>query len=178
MTLHYNDAGFCMSKLLHNATFWTSIILLILTDILFIGILFDFFNFGSVIGPYRLNHWIGWIGFGLFLVYVPIFVLSRRKFAGKFRLFLGLHVLINLTSYLLVTIHFASQISRPEEFYPDLGTGVVQYIFMIILVGTGFLQRFNLLSSYRKKWLFLHRSSILALTVILIFHILHGIGLL
>jgi len=167
-----------MNKLLHNATFWISITLLILTDIFFIGTIFGFFNFGSVIGPYRLNHWIGWIGFSLFLAYVPIFVLSRRKFAGKFRVFLGLHVLINLTSYLLVTIHFASQISRPAAFYPDLGTGVVQYIFMIILVVTGFLQRFNLLSSYRKKWLFLHRSSIFALTIILIFHILHGIGLL
>lgn len=167
-----------MSSIFRNAYFWLSIILLALADIFFIGTVLDYFDFGSVIGLYRLNHWLGWIGFGLFLAYVPIFVLARRKYVGKIKVLLGLHVLINLTSYLFVTIHFASQISRPAAFYPDLGTGLVQFIFMIVLVTTGFLQRFNLLSQFRKKWLFLHKSSIFALLVILIVHILHGIGLL
>jgi hypothetical protein len=164
-----------MSRFLHNWTFWTAISLLILTDILFIGTILEYFNFSSVIGQYRLNHWTGWIGIIFIAIHIPIFVWAKRKYSKKIRTFLTIHVIGMLSSYLLITIHFASQISRPAEFYPDLGTGVAQYLFMIILIITGFLQRFNLLSKHRKKWLFLHRSSIFALLIIIVFHILHGI---
>jgi hypothetical protein len=164
-----------MASALRNVYFWVAILLFAITDILFIGIIFDYFNFGAVIGQYRLNHWIGWIGIIFIAIHIPIFVWVRRKYSGKIRVFLGIHVIGMLLSYLLITIHFASQISRPAEFYPDLGTGVAQYIFMIILIITGFLQRFNLLSKHRKKWPFLHRSSIFALLIIIVFHILHGI---
>lgn len=164
-----------MNRLLHNGTFWIAIFLLILTDILFVGTMLDYFNFGSVIGQYRLNHWIGWIGIIFIVIHLPIFVWVKRKYSGKIKVFLGTHVIGTLLSYLLITIHFASQISRPSEFYPDLGTGVALYIFMITLIVTGFLQRFNLLGKHRKKWLFLHRSSIFATLIIIIFHILHGI---
>lgn len=164
-----------MNSIFRNVYFWIALFLLIVTDVLFIGTIFGYFNFGSVIGPYRLNHWLGWIGIIFIAIHIPIFVLARRKYTGKIRLLLGIHVIGNLASYLVISIHFASQISRSATFYPDLGTGVAQYIFMIILIITGFLQRFNLLSKYSKKWLFLHRSSIFALLIIIIFHILHGI---
>lgn len=164
-----------MSSRLRNGFFWFAVISLILTDVLFLGVIFGYFNFGSVIGSYRLNHWLSWIGFIVIIIHLPIFIIIRRKYSQKIRLALGIHVIANLLSYLIITIHFASQISRPPEFYPDLGTGVAQYIFLIILVTTGFLQRFNILSNYRKKFLFLHRSSIFALLIIIIFHIIHGI---
>lgn len=164
-----------MNSIFRNANFWISLFLLILTDVLIIGTLLGYFNFGSVIGQYRLNHWLGWIGIIFITIHIPIFVVVKRKYTGKIRLLLGIHVIGNLASYLLISIHFASQISRPAAFYPDLGTGVAQYVFMTILIITGFLQRFNLLRKYRNKWLFLHRSSLFALLVIIVFHILHGI---
>ncbi|WNZ29801.1 MAG: hypothetical protein IAX21_02790 [Candidatus Bathyarchaeota archaeon] len=167
-----------MNSIFRNVYFWLSVILLFLAAVLFLGIILDFFDFGFIIGPYRFNHWLGWIGTIFIATYVPLFVLLKPKYIRRIRLLLGIHVVGNLIAYLLITIHFASQISRPAAFYPTLGTGVVQFIFLIILVTTGILQRFNLLSNYRKKWLFLHRSSVLALLMILLFHILHGLGLL
>jgi len=167
-----------MNLIFRNPYFWLSVILLVLADVLFLGIILAVFDFGFVIGPYRFNHWVGWFGIIFIATYVPLFVFFKQKYIRRIRLLLGVHVLGNLTAYLFITIHFASQISRPAAFYPTLGTGVVQYIFLIILVTTGILQRFNLLSNYRKKWLFLHRSSVLALFMIVIFHILHGLGLL
>lgn len=164
-----------MTTLFRNGFFWFAIVSLILTDVLFVGIVIDYFSFGSVIGAYRLHHWLGWIGIGFIAIHLPLFIIVRRKYTSKIRLALGIHVIGNLLSYLIITIHFASQISRPADFYPDLGTGVAQYIFLITLIATGFLQRFNIFSSYRKKFLFLHRSSIFALLIIIVFHILHGI---
>jgi hypothetical protein len=102
----------------------------------------------------------------------------KRRYVNRIRLFLGIHVLGNLTAYLLITIHFASQISRSPKYYPDLGTGIALYIFMITLVTTGFLQRFALLTKMRKTWRFLHTSSVFGLFVIIGIHILHGLGIL
>ncbi len=166
-----------MTSAMRRGYFWLSLFLLILTDIFFVGVILDWFDFGFVIGPYRINHWLGWIGFVFILIHIPLFVTLKRKYVNKIRLFLGIHVLGNLTAYLLISIHFASQISRPAQFYPDLGTGLALYIFMITLVATGFLQRFNLLSKYRKTWRFLHTSSVTALLVLILFHILHGINI-
>jgi hypothetical protein len=165
------------SRLLRDSYFWISVFLLIITDLLFIGVVLDWFDVGATIGPFRLNHWLGWIGFLFIALHVPIFVTLKRRYVGKIRLLLAIHVIGNLSSYLLITIHFASQISRPFEFYPDLGTGLAQYIFLITLVTTGFLQRFSILSKYRSSWRYLHRSSVLAVLVLLVFHILHGLGI-
>jgi hypothetical protein len=166
---------YLLSKLLRDSYFWFSVFLLVITDLLFIGVVLDWFDVAFVLGPFRLNHWLGWIGFLFIALHVPIFVSLKRRYVGKIRLLLAIHVIGNLSSYLLITIHFASQISRPLEFYPDLGTGLAQYIFLITLVTTGFLQRFNILSKYRPSWRYLHKSSVLAVLVLLIFHILHGL---
>jgi len=160
-----------------DSYFWISILLLVLTDCLFIGTYFRWFNFGTVVGPYRLNHWLGWLSFLYLIVHVPLFVTLKRRYVNKIRLFLGIHVVGNLLAYMLISIHFAHQISRPSQFYPDLGTGLILYIIMIILVTTGFLQRFNLLSKYRKTWRFLHTSSVISLLIIILVHVLHGINI-
>jgi hypothetical protein len=167
-----------VNSLFRNVYFWFTVILLAFTDIFFVGILLGLFDFGFVVGPYRFNHWLGCLGFLFIGFHVPVFVTLKRRYKQKIRLFLAIHVMGNLIAYLLITIHFASQISRPVEFYPDLGTGLALYIFLIILVATGFLQRFNLLNKYRPNWRFLHRSLVVALFLIIIIHILHGLAIL
>ena len=167
-----------MKSILRDVYFWLAILLLCLADIFLIGTYLDWFDFGFILGPYRLNHWLVWIGFAFILIHVPLFVTLKRKYPNRIRLFLGIHVLGNLLAFLLITIHFASQISRPAQFYPDLGTGLTLYTFISTLVVTGFLQRFAILTRYRKTWRFLHTSSIVALFVIMTIHILHGINIL
>ena len=164
-----------MGNNFRSSYFWISILLLVLTDILFIGTYFHWLDFGTVVGPYRLNHWFSWIGFLFIGIYVPLFVTLKRRYVTKIRLFLGIHVLGNLLAFLLTSIHFASQISRPAQYYPDLGTGLALYVIMPTLVTTGFLQRFNLLSTYRKTLKFLHTSSVISLFIIILVHILQGI---
>ncbi|MEJ2241516.1 MAG: hypothetical protein P8Y18_05165, partial [Candidatus Bathyarchaeota archaeon] len=110
-------------------------------------------------------------------VTVPLYMAAKRRYTHRFGTFLGIHVLGNLVAFLVISLHFSSQISRPAQFYPELSTGVTLYPFMIILVTTGFLYRFNLLTKYLNPCRFLHKSSVIALFLILIFHILHGIGM-
>jgi len=167
-----------MNSKLKDVNFWLAILIFILTFYLSIGTYLDWFDFGFVVGQYRFNHWLSWTGFLFILFYVPIFVTLKRRFTSKIRLFFGIHVLGNLIAFMLITIHFVSQISRPSQFYPDLGTGLALFVFMIILVTTGFLQRFNIINSYRKNLRFLHTSSVVALFVIIFIHILHGVQLL
>ena len=167
-----------MKSVFRDVYFWIVILVLVLADYFFVGTYLDWFDFGVFVGQYRLNHWLGWIGFLFILLYIPLFFTFKRKYVEKIRLFLGIHVLGNLLAYLLITIHFAAQISRPAQFYPDLGTGIALQVFMITLVLTGFLLRFNIISRFRRTWRFLHTSSVTALLVIILIHILHGIQLL
>ena len=167
-----------MRSIFKDIYFWISILLLCLTDLLFIASYFRWFNFGTVVGPYRLNHWLAWLGFLFIGIHVPLFVTLKRRYVNRIRLFLGIHVVGNLLAFMLISIHFATQISRPSQFYPDLGTGLALYIIMPALVTTGFLLRFNLITKYRKSWRFLHTGLVVSLFILLLVHILQGIQLL
>ena len=158
-----------------NAYFLASIMLLLFTIYFSVGTYLRLFDFGFAVGPYRFNHWLSWFGFLFILIYVPLFVILKRRNTSKIRLLLGIHVLGNLLAFMLISIHFGHQIGRPAQFYPDLGTGVALYILMFTLVATGFFQRFNILSRYRKTWRFLHTSSVFSLFLILFIHILQGL---
>jgi hypothetical protein len=68
-----------MSSALRNVYFWVAILLFSVIDILFFGITLDWFDFGYVIGQYRLNNWLSWIGFVFILIYVPLFVTMKRR---------------------------------------------------------------------------------------------------
>ena len=38
----------------------------------------DLIPLGYKLGPYWLNHWIGWLSMGLIIIYVPIFVILKK----------------------------------------------------------------------------------------------------
>lgn len=62
----------------------------------------------------------------------------------------------NLTSFMYISIHFAQQMGRPPDFFPDLGTGLALYIVVSILIATGILHRFELAKSLGRYWRFTH----------------------
>lgn len=155
-----------------------SISLIVLTGFFFTGTILDWFDFGFKWGGYRINHWLGWVGFLFILIHVPSFLFLKRRYGNKMRMLLGIHIFGDLLAFLLISIHFASQITRPAQFYPDLGTGIALYFFMITIVPTGFLQRFNFMNRFRKYWRFFHASSVFGLLVIIFVHIFQGINML
>jgi hypothetical protein len=85
----------------------------------------------------------------------------------------------NLSAFILVSIHFSSQISRPAAFYPDLGTGLALFVSMILLVATGFSQRFGIVKNVKPQTnRVIHVGLALSFYIVIGIHILHGIGFL
>jgi hypothetical protein len=85
----------------------------------------------------------------------------------------------NLFAFALVSIHFTSEISRPAEYFPNLGTGLALYIALILLVATGIFQRFPLSLKIKiQTYRFLHTGAAVTFYLIIIIHILHGLGIL
>ena len=167
-----------MSSRLRNPYLWAAVLILLVTFFLSFGTYIHWFQLGFFVGPYRFNHWLGWIGVLFVAIYTPLYYILKRGYAKRAKALLGSHVIGNLTSFMLISIHFASQISRPAQFFPDLGTGVVLYPIMIILVVTGIFQRFQIARNLGRKWRFLHTSLATSFYLVIFVHILQGLGVL
>jgi hypothetical protein len=153
--------------------------IIIVTAVLMTAVSLHWIRFGFLVGPFRLSHWFSWIGTIYIAVAVPTIAFLKKRFPEKYQALYRVHIFGNSMAFLLISLHFASQISRPAGSYPPLGTGLVLYSAMVLLVGTGILQRFHLLLSVKPQTLrFLHIGSALAFYLTIVVHVLHGLGIL
>ena len=166
-------------KILRSAEFWTAFSIIIVTIFLMVADSLQWIHFGFFVGPFRANHWFVWIGTLYIAVTVPIIAISKRRFPSKFAMLFRVHVFGNLLAFLLISLHFAGQISRPAASYPELGTGLALYIIMILLVATGFTHRFQLIPRIKAQTRkFVHVPLSFSFYIIIGIHILHGLGFL
>lgn len=167
-----------MVSRLRNPYFWAAFLLLLVTVYLSYGTYVDWFQLGFFVGPYRFNHWLGWIGVIFVALFTPLYHLLKRRYPKKVKQLLGTHVIGNLLSFMLISVHFTSQLSRSEQFFPDLGTGIVLYLMMLTMVTTGFTQRFQIIANMGRKWRFLHTSMATSFYLVILVHALQGLSLL
>lgn len=169
-------------KILRNLEFWVALSIIIVAVILMIADNLRWIHFGVFIGPFRINHWFVWIGTLYIAFAVPIIAISKknalkRGYSSRFKILFRVHIFGNLLAFLLISTHFAGQIGRPAAFYPNLGTGLALYIIMILLVSTGFTHRFQLIPKIKPQTRrFVHISLTFSLYIIIVIHILHGLG--
>jgi hypothetical protein len=164
-------------KIIRSVEFWAALSIIIVTIILTIADGLKWIHFGFFVGPFRLNHWFVWIGTLYIAFIVPIIAISKKQYPSKFLALFRLHVFGNLLAFLLISLHFSGQINRPAEFYPDLGTGLALYIAMILLVATGFTHRFQLIPQIKSQTRrFFHIGLSFSFYIIIVIHILHGLG--
>lgn len=157
---------------------WATASIIVATAILMSATTLHWVRFGLLVGPLRLSHWFSLIGTIYIAFAVPTIIILKKRFPKKYQTLSRVHIFGNLIAFLLISIHFAGQISRPAESYPPLGTGLVLYTAMVLLVSTGILQRFNLMSIVKPKTLrLLHISSAFVFYLTIVVHILHGIGI-
>jgi len=148
---------------------------------LMIGAYLRWFQLRFLIGPFSLGHWLGWIGTLFIMFFTPVYYVLKRRYPKRLKMLITIHVFGNLFAFMLVSIHFAQQVGRPAQFYPDLGTGLALYVVMLILMATGFVHRFQLLRhvgrfSVPHRNRFLHISITLSFYLIVFFHILRNVG--
>src|SRR4030067_1874865 len=129
--------------------FWVAAAILIATIALMLVVILHWVSIGFSVGPFRLSHWVVWIGTISVAFAVPIIAVLKKRHPQRYKTLFRTHVFGNLLAFMLISLHFASQISRPADSFPELGTGLVLYVAMVLLVGTGFLQRFQLIPSIK-----------------------------
>lgn len=166
-------------KVLRDSNFWLSLVLIVTTIILSFAAYLRWIQLNFFVGPLRFPHWLVWIGTLFVAVYSPAYYILKRQYPSRIQALLKIHVFGNLISFMLVSIHFAQQIGRPPQFYPDLGTGLALYIVMLVLVASGFLHRFHILGTLKPHLnRFLHISVTISFYIIILIHVMQGVGLL
>lgn len=162
-----------------NPEFWAALSILLATVLLMIYIHFRSFPLNFVFGAYSLTHWFSFIGSFVIAVFTPIFHYLKRRYTQRFLTIVRIHVFSNLFSFMLISIHFAQQLSR--SVHPQDRTGLTIYIVVSILVASGFLQRFRILEKERVYPPHLNRSLHVSITtafyIILVIHVLHTVGI-
>ena len=164
-------------KLMKNPSFWIAVILLLASLYFSLATAFRWLDIRFRVGPYYVTHWLSWIGTLFIAVYIPLYYIVKRRSPRILNYLIPIHMFGNLVSFMFISMHFFQQITRPPQFYPDLGTGVALYLVMLILISTGFLHRFQLLKSlipHQNRYL--HISITLAFYVVIGIHILQGVG--
>ena len=163
-------------SLLKNKSFILETIYLIIIIIITMLIFLDFIDTGFFLGPLRFSHWMGIIGAVFIMFFAPLFYYLKRRYPKRYKILMDIHVYGFTTSFLFVSIHFAGQLSRPLQFYPDLGAGLALYIIVAFLVGTGYLFRYHPFKSKSGKMAphfnrTLHVSLISGLYIVITVHV-------
>ena len=120
-------------------------------------------------------HWIGWAGTLYIAFATPLHPITKRRATRHMGKTLKVHVVGNLVAVLLVSIHFAHQVTRPAGSYPDLGTGVVLYAAMVLLVASGVVLMSGVGKRLFRQMRFLHPALALTFYLVIVMHIIHGI---
>ena len=161
---------------LTKSSFWVALLLIIVTAFLMFAVYYHLLQLHIYVGPFYIHHWLSWTGTTFIAIFTPIYHWLKRRKPQRLKTLLGMHVFGNLVSFMFISIHFTQQISRPAQFYPDLGTGVVLYASTLLLVATGFLLKFQIARSLGRSLRFVHLSVTVTFYLIILVHILHGLG--
>ncbi len=164
-----------------DLNFWFALVIILVAIFLLVAVYFHWLNVSFFVGPLRFGHWLGVLGTLFIAFFTPSYYVLKRRYPRRLKAMLKVHVFGTLFSFIFISIHFAQQISRPPQFYPDIGTGVISYIATLVLVSTGFLHRFRLLEGGRvyppHRNRYLHISITFTFYLVIVFHTLRNFGL-
>ena len=165
-------------KLYRDLHFWLAFMIILVTVYLMVATYLDWFQLNFFVGSFRFPHWLVWIGTLYIAFFTPAYYVLKRRYPKRLKALVKIHVFGNLFAFLLISVHFAQQIGRPPQFFPDLGTGLALYLVMLVLTATGFFHRFQMVRSLRPHLnRFMHVSVTMSFYIIIGIHILQGLGM-
>ena len=127
---------------------------------------------GYKLGPYWLNHWLGWLSMGLIIIYVPIFVILKKRKPKIYQKLMKVHEIGFIIAFMLVSLHIGSQIRR--VFPPEIGTGIAAYVCLLVLVVTGIMQKNQILATRMAKLRLVHLSMVISFFLVIVFHVIRA----
>lgn len=160
-------------RLFRDSAFLVSLTIILVTVIVSLATFFRWVQLRFQVGPFSFTHWLAWIGSLFIFLYTPIYYIFKRRNPRLVKVLIKIHVFGNLFAAMFISVHYAQQMGRPPQFYPDLGTGLALYIIVFTLVTTGFLHRFGILSKIGRYRVFLpHQNRFLHIAITLSFYLL------
>lgn len=133
---------------------------------------FVYLNLSSI----EVHHLLSWTGAGFIAIYTPLFYYLKRRMPGGYKSLIQIHVFGNLVAFVMITIHFAHHLREFAEIIPYPATGAPLYTSIVLLVITGVAMRYKLANKFYKPFRLLHIGLMMALYLIVVFHILVGQG--
>jgi uncharacterized BrkB/YihY/UPF0761 family membrane protein len=147
------------------------------TGVVMTGVGTRFIDLHFTVGPWNMHHWIAWTGAAFIALFTPLFYVLKRRSKESREALLTWHVFGGLLAATAVSAHFIQHVTRPAEFFPDLGTGIVLYSALAISVFTGVLMRYRLLTAGMREWRALHVGATVTFYLAIVVHVLEGLGI-
>jgi hypothetical protein len=127
---------------------------------------------GYKLGPYWLNHWLGWLSMGFIIIYVPIFVILKKRKPKIYQKLMKVHEIGFIVAFMLVSLHIGSQIRR--IFPPEIGTGIAAYASLLTLVVTGIMRKNQILATRMATLRFVHLSMVVSFFLVIVVHVIRA----
>ena len=157
--------------------FLLALIIIVIVASLSVTVYLHWMELSFFLGQFRFSHWLTIIGTSYIAIATSTFAVLKRVYPQKTKGLYRFHIFGNLLFFTLISIHFASQIGRPAANFPELGTGVAMYVAMTLQVASGFTQRFMSVNRHLKINKFVHAGLIVVFFGVILFHVLHGLGI-
>ena len=165
-------------RISHHIDFLLAVLIVIVIAFFSFATYMRWIGMSFFMGPLRFSHWLTIIGTSYIAIATPAFVILKRSYPQKMSGLFRFHIFGNLLFFTLISIHFASQMGRPAANFPELGLGLAMYIAMALQVASGFTQRFAFTERINLKTnKFIHASLIMVFYTVILFHIMHGFGI-
>ncbi|HSV50358.1 MAG TPA: hypothetical protein VLH35_08570 [Candidatus Acidoferrales bacterium] len=167
----------------HHLAFLIAITILIVALILSIVVYGRILRVNFFVANLRFSHWLGIAGTIGVAIATPLFTILKHKYPLNWTKITRFHIFGNLLFFTLILFHFSTQIARPSTAFPELGSGLAMMIAMILQIALGFTQRFRSRQTFFKKFFkqetnrFLHASLVMVFYLVIVLHVLHGLGL-
>jgi hypothetical protein len=155
---------------------WLLLFIIAIIIMLAVAIQLHWFRLRFSIAGELSHHWIGWLGAGFIVIFLPIFSILKRLYPHRLNTLTRIHIFGNLLAFMAITTHFTHQLTRPIQAFPTLGTGLALVVALVISVLTGLVLRSQFTRKRYKSWRWIHTSMVLGFYIIILFHILHGTG--
>ena len=124
------------------------------------------------LGPYWLNHWLGWLSLGFITIYVPIFIILKKRNLKIYQKLMKVHETGFIVAFMLVSLHIGLQIRR--VFPPEIGTGIAAYVSLLALVVTGIMQRNQIFATRIKTLRLVHVSMTISFFLVIVLHVIRA----
>ena len=124
------------------------------------------------LGPYWLNHWLGWFSLGFIIIYVPVFVILKKRSPRIYGKLMKVHEIGLMIAFVLVSLHIGTQIRR--VFPPEIGTGIAAYVSVLALVVTGIMRRNQILAAQMGTLRLIHLSMAVSFFLVIVLHVIRA----